>query len=64
MDLEFDNLLDETILPEETEEVSSNQEVELPNIFKEEEIVDIKKLTYLKSRNTAITKLLYVQELL
>ena len=40
MDLEFDNLLDETILPEETEEVSSNQEVELPNIFKEEEIVE------------------------
>ncbi len=38
MDLEFDNLLDETILPEETEEVSSNQEVELPGIFKDEEI--------------------------
>lgn len=38
MDLEFDNLLDETILPEETNEVSANQEVELPNIFKEEEI--------------------------
>lgn len=37
MDLEFDNLLDETILPEETDEVSSNQEVELPNIFNEEE---------------------------
>lgn len=38
MDLEFDNLLDETILPEKTEEVSSSQEVELPNIFKEEEV--------------------------
>ena len=38
MDLEFDNLLDETILPEESEEVSSSQEVELPNIFKEEEL--------------------------
>ena len=38
MDLEFDNLLDETILPEETNEVSANQEVELPNIFKEEEV--------------------------
>ena len=38
MDLEFDNLLDETILPEGTEDISSNQEVELPNIFKEEEI--------------------------
>ncbi len=38
MDLEFDNLLDETILPEETEEVSASQEVELPGIFKEEEI--------------------------
>ena len=40
MDLEFDNLLDETILPEETNEVSANQEVELPNIFKEEEVVE------------------------
>lgn len=40
MDLEFDNLLDETILPEETNEVSSNQEVELPGIFKEEEVVE------------------------
>lgn len=39
MDLEFDNLLDETILPEGTNEVSSNQEVELPGIFEEEEIV-------------------------
>ena len=38
MDLEFDNLLDETILPEGTEDISSNQEVELPNIFKEEEV--------------------------
>ena len=40
MDLEFDNLLDETILPEGTEDISSNQEIELPNIFKEEEIVE------------------------
>lgn len=37
MELEFDNLLDEKILPESTEDVSSNQEVELPNIFNEEE---------------------------
>lgn len=35
MELEFDNLLDETILPEETDEVSSNQEVELPDVFEE-----------------------------
>lgn len=40
MDLEFDNLLDETILPEETEEVSSKQEVELPGIFKDEDVVE------------------------
>ena len=40
MDLEFDNLLDETILPEETEEVSSSQEVELPGIFKDEDVVE------------------------
>lgn len=37
MELEFDHLLDETILPEEVSEVSSNQEVELPDIFGEEE---------------------------
>lgn len=40
MDLEFDNLLDETILPEGTEDISSNQEVELPGIFKDEDIVE------------------------
>ena len=40
MDLEFDNLLDETILPEETEEVSSSQEVELPGIFKDEDVIE------------------------
>lgn len=40
MDLEFDNLLDETILPEETEEVSASQEVELPGIFKDEDVVE------------------------
>ena len=40
MDLEFDNLLDETILPEKTEEVSSSQEVELPGIFKDEDVVE------------------------
>jgi hypothetical protein len=40
MDLEFDNLLDETILPEETEEVSSKQEVELPGIFKDEDVIE------------------------
>lgn len=40
MELEFDHLLDETILPEGIEDVSSNQEVELPGIFNEEEIVE------------------------
>ena len=40
MDLEFDNLLDETILPEETEEVSASQEVELPGIFNDEDVVE------------------------
>lgn len=40
MDLEFDNLLDETILPEKTEEVSSTQEVELPGIFKDEDVIE------------------------
>lgn len=37
MELEFDTLLDETILPEGTDEVSS-KEVELPNVFEEEVI--------------------------
>lgn len=41
MDLDFDHLLDETILPEETVEVSSNQEVELPNVFDEEDVVEV-----------------------
>lgn len=41
MELEFDHLLDETILPEGIEDVSSNQEVELPGIFNEEEIVEL-----------------------
>ena len=40
MELEFDNLLDETILPEETDEVSSSQEVELPGVFKDEDVVE------------------------
>ena len=40
MELEFDHLLDETILPEGIEDVPSNQEVELPGIFNEEEIVE------------------------
>ena len=43
MELEFDNLLDETILPEETSEVSSNQEVELPDIFTEETVEEGEK---------------------
>lgn len=43
MELEFDNLLDETILPEETSEVSSNQEVELPDIFTEEAVEEGEK---------------------
>ena len=32
--------------------------------YSEEEIVEMKKIKYLKSRNTAITKLLYIQELI
>ena len=39
MDLEFDNLLDETILPEEVDSASSAHEVELPDIFSEEDVV-------------------------
>ena len=40
MELEFDHLLDETILPENVEDASSNQEVELPDIFNEEDVIE------------------------
>ena len=43
MELEFDHLLDETILPEETHEISSNTEVILPDVLVgEEEVVEEK----------------------
>ena len=40
MELEFDHLLDETILPEETNEVSSGTEVIIPDALIDEEIVE------------------------
>lgn len=40
MELEFDHLLDETILPEETNEVSSGTEVIIPDALVDEEIVE------------------------
>jgi hypothetical protein len=52
MELEFDHLLDETILPEETSEISSNTEVILPDVLiGEEEIVEEPKDTNTKTED-------------
>ena len=67
MELEFDHLLDETTLPEKIDDVSSNQEVELPEIFdegvveegeqstevEEKELEDDAMIAFLKSKGIA-----------
>lgn len=46
-------------------ELTNSMEEKLHNAgYTEEDICELKKIKYLKSRNTAITKLLYIQELI